>query len=146
MKVKSLLRSLSFSETEVTSCADKSNQAPSATASSTSPSKDVKKPFPGYVSARSKIGNLYSSKAWRCFHQHLAHTCTEEPRSKASVNSVIRSIRHVFISPNFFLFFSLLKHSANKAFGNKANRAIRHDFFNPMVMFYSAIAHFHFPW
>ena len=62
------------------------------------------------------------------------NSSTEEPRSKASVNSVIRSIRHVFKSPNFFLFFSLVKHSANKAFGNKANRAIRHDFFSPEVV------------
>ena len=84
------------------------------------------------------------AKTTTTHQQNNFYSNTEEPRSKASVNSVIRSIRHVFKSPNFFLFFSLVKHSANKAFGNKANRAIRHDFFNPMVFFYSAIAHFHF--
>ena len=67
---------------------------------------------------------------------------TEEPRNKASANSVNPSIRHVFESPNFFLFFFIVKYSANKAFGFKANRAIRHTFLGPLAIFYSAIAHF----
>ena len=70
---------------------------------------------------------------------HILHT--EEPRNKASANSVIPSIRHVFQSPNFFLLFSLVKHSANKAFGNKVNPPIRHNFSSPLVTFYLAIVH-----
>ena len=60
-------------------------------------------------------------------------------RRHPSINSGIRSIRHI---SHLFSFFSLVKLSGNKAFGYKANRVITQNVLRPSMIFYLAIVHF----